>query len=62
MSLPYDIARCSGRIVNSFDELSYKCESCSRTDKGREEYQAYVAPQIDLNTGECPNYIKRVSE
>jgi hypothetical protein len=59
MSLPYDVARCSG--VFFIDDLD-PCKSCARKDKGREEYQAYVSPQIDLNTGKCPNYINRVSE
>lgn len=56
MTLPYDFARCHG----SNDRTAcFKCVTCARTDKGREEYQAYILPAIDLKTLECPNYIKR---
>lgn len=57
MTLPYDFSRCKGVVLTCARD--YKCTSCARTDKGREEYQAYILPAIDLKTLECPNYIKR---
>lgn len=39
MTLPYDIARCPGTTAPL-------CQSCRRTEPGRAEWQAYVAPRV----------------
>jgi hypothetical protein len=59
MSLPYDVARCSGVFFIDVDPFNYiePCLSCARTDKGRGDNQVYTAPVI--KDGVCPNYIKR---
>ena len=58
MSTLYDIARCPGVRLVSNKPISL-CSSCARTDKGRDEYQVYIAPAFDNKTGICENYIKR---
>ena len=60
MTLPYDYARCSGRIADPIERsnsLRFECIAClRRTSPGRPEgWQTYIAPHADL--GPCPNRI-----
>lgn len=48
--LPYDYARCAGTTHSV-------CQTCRRREPGRSEWQSYIAPQIDLLTGECADHI-----
>lgn len=48
MILSYDIARCAGTAYPL-------CQSCRRTEPGREMWQTNINPAIDTNG--CINYI-----
>lgn len=49
MTLPYDYARCAGTTHPT-------CQSCRRREPGREQWQSYIAPPIELD-GQCDYYI-----
>lgn len=51
MTLPYDYARCAGTTHPT-------CQGCRRLEPGREPLQSYIAPPIDMQTGECGSIIQ----
>ena len=51
MFLPFDYARCGGTTHQT-------CRLCRRREPGREQWQTYVAQQMDMMTGQCPNFIE----
>ena len=51
MTLPYGYARCAGTAHET-------CQWCRRREPGREQWQSYVVPAIDVMTGQCSNFIK----
>lgn len=54
MTLPYDIARCSGNN-------SKECEGCRRREPGHSYRQCYISPP-DFIDGKCVNKIELESE
>jgi hypothetical protein len=50
VSLPYDIARCTGTT----HEL---CQYCRRREPGREGWQVFIGPAIDMMNQHCDNRI-----
>lgn len=53
MGLPFDYARCMGTL----DPL---CETCRRKEQGHDEYQWFIAPE--MNKGKCEYRIVRNDE
>lgn len=53
MSLPYDVARCSGT------QACHLCADCRRKEQGNQERHVTIMPTFDaLTYGTCTNYIK----
>ena len=52
-TLPFDYARCAGTTRTD-------CQVCRRREPGREQWQSYIAPPIDMLTGECAEFIEPV--
>jgi hypothetical protein len=52
-TLPYDYARCPGTPRP-------ECQVCRRREPGREQWQTYIAPPIDLLTGACAEFIEPI--
>lgn len=50
ITLSYDHARCAGTAHPT-------CKWCRRREPGREQWQSYIAPPINMMTGECSSYI-----
>lgn len=58
MSLPYDYARCSGRMIEHVDlPMPWpECETCQRrTSPGNPHLQSWMRPHA--GPGPCPNRI-----
>lgn len=51
--LPFDTARCPGHV----SAAAILCHSCRRTEPGRREWQAYIAPALRMDR--CENYMPR---
>ncbi len=51
MTLPYDYARCPGTTHQT-------CQWCRRREPGRDQWQSWMQPPIDLLTGACPEFIE----
>jgi hypothetical protein len=49
--LPFDYARCWGTTLPI-------CQVCRRREPGREYWQPYTAPVVDLIAGTCPEFIE----
>lgn len=52
-TLPYDYARCAGTAHTN-------CDLCRRRDPGNAFAQSYIAPPIDVMTGECGSFIEPI--
>ena len=49
--MPYDYARCQGTTHPT-------CQWCRRREAGLEPWQSYIAPPIDMMTGQCSEFIE----
>lgn len=50
-TLPYDYERCAGTEHPT-------CQQCRRREHGREQWQPTIAPPINVDTGECCEFIE----
>ena len=68
MSLPYDIARCEGKIASrSLGQIASvrvtsnaghsECVRCRRREPGNPDHQAYMSPPAFVG-GKCPERIE----
>ncbi len=51
MTLPFDIARCTGTTHPT-------CQWCRRKEPGRDGWQTYIVPPIDTLVGQCESLIE----